>query len=212
MNQQNYLTLGFLLIAWSALHSFLISNTAKSFIQNRTGENARFYRITYNTISLVTFVPIMLFASSLRGENIFTWSGYLQIIRILIIVITILLFYAGAKHYDSLQFLGLRQIKNFSNHNSLKKDGGLDKSGILNVIRHPWYTASILILWMRNMDKSALIVNVVLTLYLVIGTYMEERKLVMEFGHQYRLYQKDVSMLFPYKWLKLKFFKNNQRG
>jgi protein-S-isoprenylcysteine O-methyltransferase Ste14 len=36
----------------------------------------------------------------------------------------------------------------------------------------------------------------------VIGTILEERKLVREFGEPYREYQRNVSMFFPYKWLK----------
>ena len=47
----------------------------------------------------------------------------------------------------------------------------------------------------------------ILTVYLIIGTFLEERKLVYEFGDQYRNYQKQVSMLLPLKWLNLKFRK-----
>jgi len=77
-------------------------------------------------------------------------------------------------------------------------------SGILGVIRHPWYTAAIIIIWMRNIDISTLIVNIILTLYLVVGTFLEERKLLLEFGEKYRYYQENVSMLFPLNWLKSK--------
>ena len=55
------------------------------------------------------------------------------------------------------------------------------------------------------MDVSALIVNVILTFYLIMETYLEEKKLVREFGEKYLIYQKKVSMLVPYKWLKSKF-------
>jgi len=37
---------------------------------------------------------------------------------------------------------------------------------------------------------------------LIVGTYLEEKKLVREFGEKYLIYQKRVSMLIPYKWLK----------
>ena len=42
----------------------------------------------------------------------------------------------------------------------------------------------------------------ILTVYVVIGTHLEERKLVAEFGDEYREYQQTVSMLFPWKWIK----------
>jgi protein-S-isoprenylcysteine O-methyltransferase Ste14 len=57
------------------------------------------------------------------------------------------------------------------------------------------------------LDVSAILVNVILTSYLIVGTYLEEKKLIGEFGEKYLAYQKRVSMLMPYKWLKSKIMK-----
>ena len=54
------------------------------------------------------------------------------------------------------------------------------------------------------MDVSVIFVNVILTFYLIVGTYLEEKKLIREFGEKYAAYQNRVSMLLPYKWLKSK--------
>jgi len=43
--------------------------------------------------------------------------------------------------------------------------------------------------------------------YLIIGSRLEERKLVMEFGDAYQHYQKTVSMLLPFKWLRSYLFR-----
>ena len=59
------------------------------------------------------------------------------------------------------------------------------------------------------MDVSGIFVNVIFTAYLVAGTYLEERKLVREFGEKYLTYQKNVSMLIPYKWLKSKIIRRH---
>jgi protein-S-isoprenylcysteine O-methyltransferase Ste14 len=40
----------------------------------------------------------------------------------------------------------------------------------------------------------------VFTAYVVVGTLLEEKKLVAEFGEEYRSYQRRVSMLVPLKW------------
>ena len=61
-----------------------------------------------------------------------------------------------------------------------------------------------MILWARNLDGSAIVTNMVLTGYFIVGSLLEERKLRIEFPETYREYQKKVSMLFPYQWLKLK--------
>lgn len=209
MNNSHYLVLSISLIAWSFLHSALISTRFLSLIETRIGRGKRFYRMGYNIFSMATFLPIILFSILIKSEYIFIWTGYLQILRGIIIFFALYLFYAGARNYDGLQFLGIRQVRNNSNQKSLTGDGNLNMSGILKLIRHPWYAGTILILWVRNIDISALIVGIILTLYLIIGAYLEERKLVLEFGEQYRLYQKNVSMFFPFKFLKSKIFKRN---
>jgi protein-S-isoprenylcysteine O-methyltransferase Ste14 len=43
-----------------------------------------------------------------------------------------------------------------------------------------------------------IIVNTLLTIYIIIGTILEERKLVLEFGEAYVKYQKEVPMLIPF--------------
>jgi protein-S-isoprenylcysteine O-methyltransferase Ste14 len=63
-----------------------------------------------------------------------------------------------------------------------------------------------LIIWARDLGLTALVVNIVLSLYLVIGAFLEERKLIKEFGDDYRHYQNRVSMLFPWKWIKNKMY------
>ena len=45
-----------------------------------------------------------------------------------------------------------------------------------------------------------------MTIYVIIGTLLEERKLIAAYGHVYRDYQQKVSMFLPVKWLKTKVF------
>ncbi len=44
--------------------------------------------------------------------------------------------------------------------------------------------------------------NVILTLYFIVGSHLEERKLVKKFGAHYEEYRQNVSMLVPVKWLR----------
>jgi protein-S-isoprenylcysteine O-methyltransferase Ste14 len=60
----------------------------------------------------------------------------------------------------------------------------------------------VLLLWARDLDPAGLVVSGVLTAYVLVGTLLEERKLVREFGEAYRDYQRRVSMLVPVKWLR----------
>jgi protein-S-isoprenylcysteine O-methyltransferase Ste14 len=62
-------------------------------------------------------------------------------------------------------------------------------------------------IWAKDISLSTLLINIVISAYFVVGTILEERKLLLEFGEKYREYQKSVSMFIPYKWLKAKIAK-----
>ncbi len=204
MISTQYLLLSLFLILWCFFHSILISNRFLAYIEAKLGKHFRTYRILYNLFSLITFLPLILYSYSLQSEMIFDWSGYFQIARIVLLLTCFLLLFAGSKSYDLLSFLGFRQIQQSEHHKTMSDDGNLSTAGILSIIRHPWYTATFLFIWVRNIDVSALIVNVIFSIYLIIGCYLEEKKLVLEYGDEYRNYQQNVSMLFPWKWLKTK--------
>jgi protein-S-isoprenylcysteine O-methyltransferase Ste14 len=169
------------------------------------GGNYRYYRIFYNIFAIVTLIPVVLYTYSIRQTPFFDWQGYLLPIRFLLLVAGLLILYAGSTHYDMQTFLGFRQIRGKVNHNLINTSGEIDSTGILGIVRHPFYSGSILILWANNLDTSMLIVNIILSIYLIVGTLLEEQKLVKEFGNQYREYQRKVSMLFPYKWIVKRF-------
>ena len=103
-----------------------------------------------------------------------------------------------------LRFLGLRQIRTGTSPGVLTETGNLDTTGILGITRHPWYLAAIMLIWTAHssLDVHTLIMNVILTIYLIVGTIIEERKLVMEYGEDYRRYQEKVSRLIPFKHLR----------
>ena len=49
-----------------------------------------------------------------------------------------------------------------------------------------------------------IVVNMVLTAYIIVGTILEEKKLVLEFGDTYIKYQKEVPMLIPFTKSRIK--------
>ena len=65
-------------------------------------------------------------------------------------------------------------------------------------MRHPLYTFGLLIIWLTPvMTYNMLILYFVLTLYIIIGAYFEEQKLLREFGQAYATYQSNTPMLIP---------------
>ena len=199
-----YVTLALLWSLWCVVHSTLVSVTVTDYLKPRLGNHFRFYRLFYNGFAIVTLIPIAIYSYTVQNEPVFSWDGYLRVVQVFLFFIAIYLFFAGITHYDALQFLGIRQLKQNSISEGMTKTGQLNATGILGMIRHPWYVGAIAFIWARQLDVSAIIVNIILTAHLIIGTYLEERKLVAEFGDEYRAYQKEVPMFIPYKWLKSK--------
>jgi len=196
--------LSLLVIAWCVLHSAMISVSVTEYLKKRLGPKFRFYRLFFNLIAILTLIPVALHAYSIRTQAIFHWDGYMRIGQVLLLIVAVLLIFLGGRHYNVRQVLGIKQIKEGNSSKAITDTGELDTSGVLGMTRHPWYLATILLIWARQMDVSVLFVNVILTFYLIVGTYLEEKKLIREFGEKYAAYQNRVSMLLPYKWLKSK--------
>jgi len=199
-----YLFAALLWVLWCALHSTLVATTVTDYMRKKLGDWFRFYRLLYSAVSLVTLIPLVYYSNSIQQAPFFRWEGYLVIVRYLMVVTSILLFVTGARHYSMSQLLGIHQIKTGRANRAVSGYGTLDTSGILGGIRHPWYTAGILLVWAADLSQSTLLINTVISAYFVIGTFLEEKKLLLEFGERYREYQRNVSMFIPYKWLRAK--------
>jgi protein-S-isoprenylcysteine O-methyltransferase Ste14 len=196
-----YLLLALAWTAYCTLHSAMISETATGFLKRRLGDSFRFYRLFFNSIAMLTLIPVLWYSHSLRQAAIFCWEGVWLVPQYLLLGCGILLVVAGGRHYSLGQFVGISQLRGASS-GGLATGGGIDSSGVLGLVRHPWYTAVVLLLWARDLDMAALVGNGVLTVYIVVGTLLEERKLVHEFGDAYCGYQGRVSMFLPLKWIR----------
>ncbi|MFH1488992.1 MAG: hypothetical protein ABII06_08820 [Pseudomonadota bacterium] len=197
-----YLYLALIWSAWCFLHSALISLRVKRYLKERLQDRFRYFRIAYNGIALFTLIPVVLYAYALQTHPLFVWQGYLRVPQFFLLCLSISLFVSGARRYDALAFLGVRQMKESNSCLGLTEDCTLDTSGVLGLVRHPWYAGGLVILWARGLDVSAIITNLILSGYLILGAFQEERKLSIEFPGAYREYQEKVSMFFPWKWLK----------
>jgi methanethiol S-methyltransferase len=198
-NTMSYFLLAALWLGWCALHSALIATPFTSRLRRWVGAAFRWYRLFYNTTAVLTLVPVIIYSQSLKTSPFLVWAGWSRVVQFLMVATATGLFLAGSRRYDLRQFLGLRRIGEENVCLALSESCELKKTGVLGVIRHPWYVGGMLLVWARDLDLSAGITNLVLTGYFVLGAVLEERKLVQGFGEAYRRYQKEVSMFFPWK-------------
>lgn len=72
--------------------------------------------------------------------------------------------------------------------------------GAYRWVRHPLYLVVLLMIWSYPiLTNDRLLFNMLWTIWIVIGTVLEERDLTADFGDDYREYQRNVPMLLPTK-------------
>ena len=172
------------------------------YLKKRLGSGFRFHRLFYSVFSVATLMPLMYYAYSIRPDPFFRWDGYLAVVQCALILTGSYLFVAGARHYSFSELFGIRQIEAGRKEATSSDGDTFAVSGIHSAIRHPWYLAGILIVWAQDLSFFVILNNIVISIYFIIGSFLEERKMMRKFGERYRDYQRTVSMLVPYHWLK----------
>ena len=68
-------------------------------------------------------------------------------------------------------------------------------------VRHPFYFFSLLLIWScPDLSLDRLLHNILWSTWIVVGSVLEERDLVADFGEPYRDYQRKVPMLIPWRF------------
>jgi protein-S-isoprenylcysteine O-methyltransferase Ste14 len=198
-----YLLIALMWTGYCSLHSYLISIRFTNLMMRLLKNYYAFYRLFYVLISVMLIIPVINITAELDHDIIITYPLPWSIVRYALVIFSLLLFFkAFIFDYDALSFFGIRQILNFRKKEIINTEEGIKKSGLLGIIRHPMYFALIIFLWSQTFRLSDIVTNTVLTVYIIIGTKLEERKLVLEFGDSYVQYQKEVPMLIPFIKLK----------
>jgi len=135
-----YIILAILWISYCTLHSAMITPRITNFLRIKLEESYKYYRLFYNAVALVLLIPVVFYTYSIRQTPFFMWEGYLLPVRFLLLAAGLFLLYAGTRQYDMSTFLGLKQIKESITHNLINTTGQLNSSGILGVVRHPFYS------------------------------------------------------------------------
>jgi protein-S-isoprenylcysteine O-methyltransferase Ste14 len=190
------------------MHSVLIEPVVVGVIKKRLGRYALYYRLIYNLLSAVSLLPLIFLTSVDKGEVIFSWTGPVAFFRFVCIVLALVCFLEGARGYDLQNFLGVKQIREGEDTLLLSEDGSFSEFGVFALVRHPWYVGSFLFVWsiFTTYHEKSFAVASILSVYLIVGTYLEERKILAKHGEMYRRYKERVSMFIPLKWLARKIF------
>ena len=180
---------------YGSLHSLLASATAKIRAQQFFGQAVmRYYRLLYNGLGLLTFLPVLAIPILMPGQLLYqlteVWMGMAILGQTLAVIVLII----GLKQTDPWNFLGMRQLLDGSSD----QNQNLVVSGLYRCVRHPLYAAGLVFIWLTPvMTTSVLALILALTVYIIIGSSFEERRLQGEFGSAYQTYKGKVPRLIP---------------
>lgn len=186
--------------AYFALHSVLAANATKAYVARRWPRLVPAYRAAFNLIALVALLPVLWLVYATGGTWLWRWHGALAWLMNGLAVAALLAFAASTRAYDMGEFLGLRQLR----QPAAQDAQSFSLSFFHRYVRHPWYCFGLVLLWAHDMNGPLLVSAVAITLYLVIGSRLEERKLIAKYGQQYRNYMNRVPGLMPLPWKYLK--------
>lgn len=175
------------LVFYFVLHSWLASSKMKDLLKRWI--SARTYRLSYNVISILTLLPI-IWLYIRKAPPPFSSNLLVTMIGMVFIIFSLFLFRKCIPLYEWSSFLGLQD----------EIEPKLVNVGFLREVRHPLYLASIVMLFgacLIHLNLWSLSTLVVVIVYLLFGIQFEEKKLIDQFGNNYRQYQKQVPMLFP---------------
>lgn len=190
--------LGLIWTAYFCIHSLQASLSVKAIVSRKIPAFIPYYRLTFNLMAIVLLLlPIWLLYT---GEKIVLWSftGALFWITQMLALAAVIGFLISARYYDGREFLGLRQLTD--NETGVADQESLCLSPFHRYVRHPWYSFALILIWTRPMDSLMLTSASVITLYLVIGSKLEESKLLVYYGNVYARYISMVPGLIPLPW------------
>lgn len=182
-------------LVYFGLHSLLASHASKAWVERHWPRLRPGYRLAYNLLATLLLVwPLWLLVRQ-PGPMLWEWTGIGSWLANGLALLAVAGFLLSSRAYDTLDFLGLRQWRSGE-----VMAGGFSLSTWHRYVRHPWYSFGLVILWTRDMSAALLVSALWITGYLVVGSRLEERKLIAELGDVYRRYRERVPALVPLPW------------
>lgn len=186
---------------FAVTHSLLAGRGIKPWLKGRFGERAveGWYRLAYNVLAVVLLLPAAAAYLLLPDRTLYAlglpWSALLRVVQVGALVGLVV----SVQSTDLWAFAGLRQAAAYLRGERLPLPvEPLQQGGMYRYVRHPLYFFSLLLIWANpRMSLNMLLVNSLLTLYILVGSVVEERRLLRIYGAQYRAYQQSVSWLLP---------------
>jgi protein-S-isoprenylcysteine O-methyltransferase Ste14 len=143
----------------------------------------------YSLLSTIGLMAILIFNASDTRAVLFDSKGFVRYLSLMLATVGIIVISKAFKQYRLISFIGLKQETN-----------EFTRTGILQHVRHPIYSGTILVVigfFLFTPTLATLISVSCILIYLPIGIYFEEKKLIKQFGEQYLSYKREVPSVMP---------------
>ncbi len=189
------------MLAYGLIHSWLASTHLKQVLRQRVGDQKYhgFYRALYNVLAVVTLAPIFGLIVFRPGNILWQITGFGQFLLVMLQIVGLIGMILSLFQINLGRFIGLSQAAAYLQEKKLPlPEEALQYGGVYQLVRHPLYLFSLLVIWpMSTMTESLLAFNIGATIYFLIGSILEERKLANAYGEEYRQYQKRIPAIIP---------------
>ncbi len=192
MTFQHYL-LAFLWILYCSIHSLLASIIVKLYFKKKSEKFFRYYRLFYSIFAGATLVMLLMYQYSFQSVKLIQSLVVKYIAGFILVIPGLWIMLISIFKYFRL-LSGIRSLYEPVPAVKLRIDG------IHKYARHPLYTGTLIFTWGLFLIfpfLNNLIAVLVITLYVLIGIRLEEKKLLLEFGDSYKAYRSKVPMLIP---------------
>ncbi len=198
MSINDHIIYALLWLSFGALHSILAGNGAKFFFASVLGAR---YRLAYNIFAVFHIGLVMVIGKIFLAINVtsFVFAGLPGMIFNVALVLGPLIIFTSLLEYDLGRFSGMSQIRAARDHTQISDNEPLHVEGLHQYVRHPLYAGGFLLLFGLISDEFSLATAIWGSLYLLIGTWFEELKLLEIYGAAYETYRRQVPAFFPWR-------------
>jgi protein-S-isoprenylcysteine O-methyltransferase Ste14 len=187
----------FLSLAFFIQHSIMIRRSFRSWLSNFI--KTQYYGAVYTIASGVFLLIVVVFWQK-SDYLLASPQGILRWLLRLIFLLSLGGFYWGVKALGSFDGFGIAPIKRQLRGKKPTPTMPLAIRGPYKWVRHPLYFFCLLLIWScPELTADRLLFNILWTAWIIVGTILEERDLVADFGDTYRAYQRSVPMIIPWR-------------
>ena len=154
-----------------------------------------YYRLIYSIVAVITLLLACWITPKWQDFQLWRIEGLALVLQLLAWSLAVVMFYLTFRFFNIWHFLGLTSLGIGPKSSDSQKK--LITWGIYGLIRHPQFAAGLIILWMRDLTDTGLIINIVLSVYLIVGARIEETRLLAMYGNEYAEYMKKVPRFIP---------------